>query len=125
MAKKLGRKAILKVNGTPVAGVNTKNFSIDNTLVDVTDDYDQGLQTYLAEPGLRAVSFSASGSTDTTALLDLSLGNNVSAAIELDYGSFKVSGTFMIANYAETFEHATASTFTASFSSSGAVVKTA
>lgn len=125
MPKQLGRKVILKIDNTPIAGLQTKGFTINNTIIDITDDYDQGLQTMLAEPGLKAVEISGNGVCDTTALLDLSLSNNVSASMTFDFGAYTVSGTFMVSSYGESMEHATARTFTASFSSSGAVVKSA
>lgn len=57
----LSRDFILKKNGTPVASLRTKSFSIDFSPVDVTTDDSAGYQTLLNKAGKINVSIDFGG----------------------------------------------------------------
>lgn len=126
----IGRKVTISIGGSVVAQARTKSLTINNTAINVTTNGDLGIQTLLAESGEQSVDVSVDGlylSTDT-AILDAALAAPNSAAlvaIEFDYGDFTISGQFKQTSYNEGQPYNEAITFSASYSSSGAVVKTA
>lgn len=127
MSEILGRKAILKMGApmTAVASVRTKGFTVDNATVDLTNDSDNGIQVLAAEAGQKSVSMSVDGLFNTTELrlMDLALSATPQAAFELDFGTFSINGTFSLTNFTTNGTYNDATTFSASLSSSGAVVK--
>jgi predicted secreted protein len=125
---KIGRSVTIKVGGAAVATGRTKSLTINNTLVDVTADDDDGIQKLLSVPGQKNVEVTLDGmylSSDTT-LLDLALNSDISATVDLEYGAglYALSGTYAMGNYSEGMPYNEAITFSASFSSSGEVTKT-
>lgn len=124
----IGRKAVLTINGSTVASGRTTSMTINNTTINVTGDDDDGIQKLLTDIGEKSVEFSYEGLrllADTT-LLDLSLTASPVAAIVLTVAdTYTITGSFMMGSYAETMPYNEAMTFTASFSSSGAIVKAA
>jgi len=130
MAEILGRKASVTIGGNTVATGRTKNLTINNELIDVTGDDDAGIQRMLNEPGQKAVEFTYDGLFDTedTTLLDQALdGSDVSAEVVVTFpttaGSFTLTGTFLISSFSLGAPYNEATTFSASFNSSGAVAK--
>jgi len=126
----IGRAIILSVDGTAVAAGRTKSITINNSVINVTADNDAGVQALLATPGEKAVEISMDGMMDAAdeTLLDLSLsGTDISKPLEWNLGSgkYKIAGTFMMTSYSQGAPYNDATTFSAAFSSSGAVVKTA
>ena len=126
---KIGRKVTLTLDGTAVATGRTKSLTINNSVINVTDDEDLGLQMLLSEPGEKSVEISIDGMVKMASaeLLEMALGADLSTALVLSYGSgnYDLSGTFMMTSYSESVPYNDAVTFSASFSSSGAVVKAA
>ena len=127
MAEQLGRKVTISIGGAVVATARSKSLSINNEMVAVTSDGDDGVQRFIHEPGEKSVEISVNGMFDTTdvTLPELALSSDLSTEIILDYDAYTITGTFVMPTYSEGLEHADAQTFDASFSSSGAVVKAA
>lgn len=127
MAEELGRKVTISIGGAVKATARSKNLTINNEMIDVTSDGDDGIQRFITEPGQKAVEITVNGMFDKTddTLPELALSNNVSTEIILDYGTYTITGTFVMPSYSEGKEHKDAQTFDATFSSSGAVLKAA
>ncbi len=130
MAELLGRAVTISI-GDPLAVIataRTKNISINNEVIDVTADGDEGVRRYLSVPGEKAVDVTVDGmfdSSDTT-LLDLSMdGTDVSIPVSFDFGTYTISGTFVMPSFSAGLPYKEAVNFSATFNSSGAVVKTA
>lgn len=127
MAEQLGRKVTITIGSESRATARTKNLTINNEMVDVTSDGDDGIQRYITEPGQKAVEVSVEGmfDVDDETLPDLALSSDLSETVELDYGTYTISGTFVMPSYSEGQTYNDAVTFSATFQSSGAVVKAA
>jgi TP901-1 family phage major tail protein len=126
MAELMGRKVTIKVATVAVATARTKSLTINNEVVDITSDNDAGIQQLLTEPGQKSVEISVDGMLDPAAdaLVVLALNAaNASVVVELDYTTYKISGTFLITSYSETGTYNDAVTFSASFTSSGVITK--
>lgn len=127
MAEMIGRKAALTIDGAAVATGRTKTLTINNEVIDITGDSDDGIQRMLTVAGQKSVEFSYEGlfdSADTT-LLDLSLASDdISAALVLTVdGLFTITGTFVMPSFSLGAPYNEATTFSATFNSTGAVVK--
>lgn len=126
----LGRKVTISVGGSVVATARTKSLTINNSAINVTTDGDDGIQELLAESGEQSVEVSVDGlylSTET-ALLDSALAAPDSATLAeiiLDYGDFTITGDFKQTSFSHSAPYNDAVNFSASYSSSGAVVKAA
>jgi predicted secreted protein len=126
MAETLGRKVTISIGGVVVAVARTKSLTINNSPINITSDGDDGVQRMLSEPGEKNVEVSVEGLTDGGGvLMDVALSNNLIETIIFDYTTFTVTGDFFQASYAESLPYNEAVTFTAAYSSSGAVVKAA
>lgn len=123
MAELIGRKVTISIDGTVVAVARTKNLSINNEAIDVTADGDDGLQRFLAEPGQKAVEISVDGLMSDDSLLVKALSFDIGATIVLAYPTYTLTGEFVMPSYTEGMTYNDAITFSATFSSSGAVVK--
>jgi TP901-1 family phage major tail protein len=126
MAELMGRKVTIKVATVAVATARTKSLTINNEVVDITSDNDLGIQQLLTEPGQKSVEISVDGMLDPAAdaLVVLALNaTNASVAIELDYTTYKLNGTFVMTSYTETGAYNDAVTFSATFTSTGAITK--
>ena len=64
-------------------------------------------------------------STETTALMDIALSSSLIDEVIFDYGDFTLTGQFAQSSYSEGLTYQDAVTFSAAYSSSGAVVKAA
>lgn len=125
MAEMLGRKVSISVGGTVVANARTKSLAINNTTINVTNDGDDGIQRFLDEMGEKSVEVSVDGLEIDDALLEISLGTDISTEIIFTYPTYTITGTFVMPSYSQSLPYNEAVTFSASFSSSGAVVKAA
>lgn len=123
MSEIIGRKVSISIGGSVVATARTKNLTINNEMINVTSDGDSGVQRFLNEMGEKSVEVSVDGLMADDSLLTKALSNDLSAALVLDYGTYTISGTFVMPSYTEGMAYNDAVTFSASFSSSGAVVK--
>ena len=66
----LGRDITMTVGGQTIVGIITKDFSLSNTAIDVTDDQSSGYRELLAKGGLKSLDLSVSGPVKDYALLD-------------------------------------------------------
>jgi predicted secreted protein len=123
MAEQLGRKVSISVGGAVVATARTKSLNINNSAINVTSDGDDGIQRILAEPGEKAVEVSVDGLAIDATLADVALSSSLTVAIVFDYGTYTISGNFFMGSYSESLPYNEAITFSASFSSTGAVTK--
>jgi predicted secreted protein len=123
MSEILGRTVTISIEGAVVATARTKTLSINNEIINVSSDGDAGLARYLNQPGEKAVELSVDGLMADDTLLVKALSNDLSAALILTYPAYTLTGSFVMPTYSEGFEYKGAITFSASFSSSGAVVK--
>ncbi len=121
-----GRTVIVKRNAVVVAGVRTKNITINGSPIDVTTDDDAGVRALLDTPGQVDVSISVSGIVLSDTLRTEALGTTDRTQItQFLYGSASPdngwTGNFFLASYKETGEYQGAITFEAEFQSAGAV----
>jgi len=132
MAGYNARKLVIDWDSTTLAGVQSKSFSINNEMVDVTTDDDAGWRTLLADPGLRSVEVTVSGITSDEVLLADVMAASISATT-LDVtlptslsSAGTLSGEFYISNFEENAGSSDGAVeFSASFMSSGEITYTA
>lgn len=127
MAKAAGRLAVVSKNAITLGGVRVMNIQVDNTPIDVTDQDSTGLQTLLAVASMRVLSFDVEGVYTNPTLRDIAM--DPTASQTLTDMTFKFSdgvalkdtigGTFFMASYKEGNDYKEATTFSASFTSSG------
>jgi predicted secreted protein len=124
----LDRTYTISVDGTDIATARTKSFTINNTVVNVSSDEDAGLQRLLDVPGEKSIEVSVEGMTDPTdtTLFDLAnSGTDIVGAIVFTSATETITGNFAITSYSDGMPYNDAITFTASFSSDGAIVRAA
>ena len=131
MAGFMGRKAVLSIGGTDVAGVKTKGLTIGNSVIDITSDDDSGVRTSLTEVGETSVDITLSGLSKTHDLLVSAMSGSVESEVILTYppsadGSTTtgatITGTFMMSSYAEGMEYNGATSFDVTLNSTGPVI---
>lgn len=119
-----GQDATITIGGVPVAGVRVTGFTRSATPIDITDKGSAGYQELLAGKVSSAVlSFSAEGVEKDQALRDLALGPQSGwtigdLALKLSNGD-QITGAFFMGDYTEGDDYKEATTFSASFTSSG------
>jgi predicted secreted protein len=123
----IGRACVISIGSVPWAAARTKNLTINNEPVDVTADGDDGIQRYLSVPGRKSIEVTLEAVYDTNSpdLIDLALGDNLIESVELDYGSYTISGNFFMSSLGNALPHEDAITVSVTFQSSGAIVKSA
>lgn len=124
----LGRVVTFTDGTNPVAGIRVKNFKVDGTPIDVTDDDDAGWQRFLETPPKQGIVISGSGLLKDKTLLDsIATGNGVAtlSAYTLDttFGSW--AGDWIVHDFSLGVEYDKEVTFSATFSSNGALTYTA
>jgi predicted secreted protein len=118
-----GRKATLTIGGVGSIAIMSKGLTVNNEMVDVTNDTSGGWATALAEPGQKSCELSISGVVENLSLL-MSIMTNVSQiyACVLTYpDTSTVTGDFSFGSYSDTGETADKYTFEVSLASSGVV----
>lgn len=125
MAEQIGRKVSISVDGNVVATARTKTLTINNSSVNVTSDGDDGVQRLLSESGETSVEMSVEGIFDTDApeMMESALGGAPLVSIVLTYPTFTLTGQYKQTSFSSGLPYNEATTFTAAYSSSGAVVK--
>lgn len=123
MAEILGRKVVVSVEGTPIATARTTSFTVNNEAVNITSAGDDGIRRLMDEAGEKSVEITLDGLYEGSSLMDLALGTSLLKEVELDYGTYTVSGDFFLASYNEGQPYNDAVTFSATLQSSGAVLK--
>lgn len=120
-----GRKLLLKDGSVTFASIKAKTITINNELIDISNDDSNGWRQLLAEPGEKSVDIGFDGvSKDNVFKEKVSSSTDVSYApltIEFPDGS-TIIGTFMLENLANTGSYKDAITFTGSMKSSGTQV---
>ena len=127
MAKAAGRLAVVSKNAVTLGGVRVMNIQVDNTPIDVTDQDSTGLQTLLAVASMRVLSFDVEGVYTNPTLRDIAMDPTASQTLSdmtfkfSDATALKdtIGGTFFMASYKEGNDYKEATTFSASFTSSG------
>ena len=127
MAKAAGRNAVVSKNAVTLGGVRVSNIAVDNTPIDVTDQDSAGLQELLSASSMRVLTFDVEGVYKNPTLRDIAM--DPTASMLLTDMKFKfadalaakdtISGSFFMLNYKEGNDYKEASTFSASFTSSG------
>jgi predicted secreted protein len=112
-----------------IASVKSKSVEKSNSGIDVTTDDDDGWQTLLATPGVRAVNLNISGVTDDDILMTAISADTASIVLEdikvlYPSGAFDI-GDFQFSSFSQTGEVDGAVVFDATFASSGAITHTA
>jgi hypothetical protein len=64
MSEHIGRKVPVSIDGTSFINGRTKNLAIDNTLLTVTSDGDDGIQRFLDDIGEKSVSLTITAFND-------------------------------------------------------------
>jgi predicted secreted protein len=123
MAEIKGSAVVISVGGDAVATARTKSLTINNSVIDITSDGDDGIRRILADPGQKDVDLSVEGLYIDTSFLDVALNGNLLVDVELGYKTHTISGDFFISTYSESMTYNDAVTFSATLLSSGAVVK--
>jgi len=122
-----GRDLIIKRDGTTIASVTSKNFSINNEPIDITTDDDAGFRTLLDESGVRTIDASVEGVYVDDTLLSEAAGASptliTADTIELPSGA-TITGSFRLNSIDITGEVAGRCEFSATLQSSGAWVFT-
>ena len=121
MAAFVGRTVVLEVAGAAVAGARTKSFTIGNEPVDITSDDDSGFRTLLSVAGTKTLDMSVEGVTKDGSLIALASGSSgLIEDVEMTFpGIGVVAGDFFVASVELGAAYNEASTFSASFQSSG------
>jgi len=128
MAKAAGRLATLSKDSTVIGGTRVTNIQVDYTPIDVTDNDSDGLQELLALSGMSVMTFDVEGVYKDPVLRDIAMDPTTTQLLTdltFDFadggvGSATVSGSFFMLNYKEGNDYKEATTFSASFTSSGA-----
>ena len=122
----LGRAVVIGIGSspTPIATARTKSLTVSNEAVDVTSDDDAGIQRFLDTPGQIAVEVSVEGLYYGDDLMTLALSGSPVEDIQFDYGTYTIDGTFFMSSYSESMAYNEATTFSATFSSTSAVLAT-
>jgi len=82
----LGRDITMTIGGQTLVGVVTKDFSLSNTAIEVTDDQSSGFRELLAKGGLKSLDLSVSGPVKDYALLDTIFETTQMVACVVDLG---------------------------------------
>jgi predicted secreted protein len=117
----VGRTVVLVVAGAQIAGARTKSFTIGNEPVDITSDDDSGFRTLLSVAGTKTLDMSVEGVTKDGSLIALASGSSgLIEDVEMTFpGIGVVAGDFFVASVELGAAYNEASTFSASFQSSG------
>lgn len=119
-----GRAINLEWKGNEVAGVRQKSVAINGEPIDITSDDNNGWRTLLpTDPAQMQVDVSVSGITKSSILKRDWFQGLREGEVRLEYpdGS-TISGTFLLVTYTDTGAYNDATTFEATFQSTGPVV---
>ena len=123
MAEHLGRELTLEWGGSEINGVREKNFTLNNEVVDVTSDENSGWRKLLSTPGQKQVDLTVSGiAKDSVLEQDYFDGNLIrQLTIEDPDNNIILDGEFFLVSFQKTGPYNDATTFEATFQSTGAV----
>ncbi len=127
MAKAAGRKALLKKNSTVIGGVRVTTIKWAAESIDVTDNDSAGIIELLSDLKTQQITLDVEGVTKDPVLRDIAMTPATSKMLaDLTFqfadalvAADTISGSFLLVSYEEGNPHDDASTFKASFMSSG------
>lgn len=128
MAAQKGLELLIKIAGDVVAGIRSKNFTINNQTVDVTSAASGGFTEKLGTAGITSMSASGSGVfQDDTKFAEVNTAALTRAVLALeivvpDFGSY--TGNFLITSLEMGGEHDGELTFSMSLESAGVITFT-
>ncbi len=132
MAGHNSRDLTIDWDSITLVNVQSKQFGINNSYVDVTTDDDAGWRTLLADPGTRSIDVSVSGIANDEAVLADIMAASVSAlTMKIDIPSSlttpgNLTGSFLVTSFEyEGGAPDDAVEFSATFESTGSVTYTA
>lgn len=118
-------RTVLVKSGTPpvvIAGIRTKTITFEGEPIDTTSDENNGWRTLIPTYGTRGMTMSVEGVVKSNTLKISALSQQVMEDVTVTWpDGFEVTGTFAVANYAETGAHDGEMTFSCEFRSSGEV----
>ena len=128
MAKAAGRLAQVLKNAVVIGGVRVTNIQVDYTPIDVTDNDSVGLQELLEDYSTGVLTFDVEGVQKDAVLRGIAMDPSTTKLLTDMTFRFAdalsaadiVSGNFFMTSYQEGNDYKEASTFSASFTSSGA-----
>jgi len=121
----LGRKIILKWNGTTIAGVREKGVACAGEAINVSDDDADGVRQLLSEAAEDTVDISLSGVLKSDVLAAAWFNKQRMGTVEITYPNGRViAGDFWLASYNETGAYNDATTFEGSLQNSGTITFT-
>tara|TARA_R110000796_G_scaffold64465_2_gene149426 strand:+ start:22707 stop:23114 length:408 start_codon:yes stop_codon:yes gene_type:complete len=123
----LGRDVTMTVGGQTLVGVITKDYSLANTAIDVTDDQSSGNRELLATGGLKTFDVSISGPVKNYALLATILATTQMVAVVVNLGDgasteSRITVDCLLTEYGFSGDANERVEYTASLQSSGAIV---
>jgi len=121
-----GEQRILTLGGQNILGTQTKGISVNNEMVETSDDNSGVWAEYDAVAGKKTVEIPFSGMLKNLELLkaSLSTGSQMYAVLYTYPDGSTVAGDFAMTTFSETGEHKTATTFDCTLVSSGPVIFT-
>ena len=123
----LGRNQILNWNGDTIAGVRTKEVSVNGEPVDITDDDSNGWREVYEEAGQLGVELSISGLAKDWRLQAVAFtvdGRIHAVTLNGDNGA-TISGNFYLQDYSQSMEYNGFTEFEATLISDGEISYTA
>jgi predicted secreted protein len=119
-----GREVIITTGGQNFLGLQGKGITVNNELIETSDDNSQGVAEYDAIPGKKTVELSLSGMTKNLELMRTVLGGGSQIIpILITYpDSSTLTGDFAITSFGDSGGFNEGRTFELSLSASGAVV---
>lgn len=127
MAKNVGRKFIVKRNGSPVANVRTRSLTINREQVDVTDDDSSGWREHLGDVAQAEVNMSVEGVFSSQSILSEAMDTTsglVAHTLEFPDGA-TISGDFALTSFQLEASYNEVSTYSFELQSSGSISYTA
>lgn len=119
-----GRKIRVRWKGVYITGVREKGITLSGEPVDLTSDDDDGWRRVASEngPAQKNVDVSVKGVTKQSDLKEDWFTGDTEGELIIEYPTgHRISGTFMLTTYVDTGPYNDATTFEATFISSGAV----
>ena len=122
-----GREVLLTIGGQTILGVQTKGISVNNEMIDTTDDNSAGWIEYSAIAGQKSVELPISGMVKNLELLRaiMGIGSQIYACTITYPDNSVVAGDFAMTSFSDTGEYGSAYTFEVTLASSGVVTFTA
>lgn len=125
MAKGAGRLCVLKKGATAIAGARVVGMTWNGQAIDVTDQGDSGIQTFLDDViASDTLEISIEGLEEDEVIRDIALSSTNAAkflsdlSFEFPSGD-KITGKFVLTSYSETGNYQEAMTFSATFVRNG------